>query len=383
MKRSNGMMTRMLSLILVLLLMLSLFACSKQAEEVPEEVPEEPEETVVPEAPEEPEPEPEEEPVEEEEPEPEPEPEKGPFNPLTGEATEEDISASRPIGVMVNNISVAQPQLGLRKADMVYEVLVEAGITRMFAIFQKMEPDNIIGSIRSSRHYYLQLVTAYDAIYVHCGASPQADNELATGKYDHIDGNTGAYGIFYRDQWRRSNLGYEHSLCFTSDSLINCLPETGFRLEHKEDYDVNMAFTEEGELQEGQEAKSVTVTFSGVGKQTIFKYDEEKMVYYPRQFGSDYVDGDTNEKVPFRNVIVMQTEVWGIPGDNKGRVDMTLTGSGKGWYIRDGVCSPVTWTREKSDMPFTFTYEDGTEITYGVGKTYVCIIANSGSFSVE
>ena len=36
-----------------------------------------------------------------------------------------------------------------------------------------------------------------------------------------------------------------------------------------------------------------------------------------------------------------------------------------------------------NETPFTFTYEDGTEITYGVGKTYVCIIANSGSFSVE
>ena len=142
MKRNNATLTRMLSLFLVLLLMLSLFACGKKAEEEPEEAPEEPAETVVPEKQVEPEKEPEEEPEEEEEPEPEPVPDKGLFNPLTGETTEEDISASRPIGVMVNNIWVAQPQLGLRKADMVYEVLVESGITRMFAIFQKMEPEH-------------------------------------------------------------------------------------------------------------------------------------------------------------------------------------------------------------------------------------------------
>ena len=52
-------------------------------------------------------------------------------NPLTGETVSEDISAVRPYAIMINNISVAQPQVGVSNADIIYEVLAEGGITRM------------------------------------------------------------------------------------------------------------------------------------------------------------------------------------------------------------------------------------------------------------
>ena len=74
-----------------------------------------------------------------------------------------------------------------------------------------------------------------------------------------------------------------------------------------------------------------------------------------------------------------------IPGKAGDVVTVRLEsrGSGKAWFIRDGVCTPVTWTRADGNSQFVYTYEDGTEISYGVGKTYVCIIGDSGSFSYE
>ena len=64
-------------------------------------------------------------------PAPEPTPYNGPVNPLTGLPIEEKWVNARPIAVMLNNVKEAQPQLGQSQADIIYEVLVEGGITRM------------------------------------------------------------------------------------------------------------------------------------------------------------------------------------------------------------------------------------------------------------
>ena len=65
------------------------------------------------------------------------EPDKGNLNTLTGIYGTLDDSAvgKRPVAVMINNISTAQPvQTGLNKADVVFECLVEGGISRLMAV---------------------------------------------------------------------------------------------------------------------------------------------------------------------------------------------------------------------------------------------------------
>ncbi|MBR7185494.1 MAG: DUF3048 domain-containing protein, partial [Clostridia bacterium] len=48
-------------------------------------------------------------------------------NPLTGLSTETDLSGQRPVAVMINNIPIACPQVGIAEADVLYECLVEGG----------------------------------------------------------------------------------------------------------------------------------------------------------------------------------------------------------------------------------------------------------------
>ena len=55
---------------------------------------------------------------------------------LTGLWIPEDTAMYRPYAVMINNIKVASPQSGLSAADILYEVLVEYGITRFMAVFE-------------------------------------------------------------------------------------------------------------------------------------------------------------------------------------------------------------------------------------------------------
>ena len=79
----------------------------------------------------------------------------------------------RPIAVMIDNHSGAWPQASLNQADIVYEIVVEGGETRLMAVFKGKNVDKI-GPVRSSRHYFLDYALENDAIYVHYGWSPQA-----------------------------------------------------------------------------------------------------------------------------------------------------------------------------------------------------------------
>ena len=87
-------------------------------------------------------------------------------------------SNTRPYAVMINNIkTVWGYQSGIQDAYMVYEIIVEGGYTRLMALYKDKNLDRI-GSVRSSRHYFLDYALENDAIYVHFGWSPQAQGDI-------------------------------------------------------------------------------------------------------------------------------------------------------------------------------------------------------------
>ena len=59
-------------------------------------------------------------------------------NPLTGVTSLNPYRKNdRPVAIMVNNISIAQPvQTGLNQADVIYETEVEGVITRLLAVYK-------------------------------------------------------------------------------------------------------------------------------------------------------------------------------------------------------------------------------------------------------
>ena len=97
------------------------------------------------------------------------------YHPLTGVGMDEDLSRLRPVAVMINDLKAAQPQLGVSQADIIYEMPAEGGITRMVALFQSLDGVGNLGSIRSTRAYYLELALGHDALLVHAGTVVSAD----------------------------------------------------------------------------------------------------------------------------------------------------------------------------------------------------------------
>ena len=72
------------------------------------------------------------------------------YNELTGEWSK-DYVPHRPVAVMINNLKEALPSSSTKQADIIYECMVEGGITRLMAIYSNYENLEKVGSIRSAR----------------------------------------------------------------------------------------------------------------------------------------------------------------------------------------------------------------------------------------
>lgn len=297
-------------------------------------------------------------------------------NPLTGEVSETDMSTTRPYCVMINNIQVAQPQCSISEADIIYEILVEGSCTRMMAMFTDISDAGAFGSMRSVRPYYVELVRSYDGILVHAGGSEQAYSDIASFGLDNIDGVRGNYAdtVFYRDNSRMS-AGFEHSLFTTAEKITNHVASAKIRTEHAESRDYGFTFAEDAAPADGTAAGSIVVSFDGA-KTTTFTYDETIGAYTAAQFGKTYADGNNGAVPQFENILILAADTAVV--DDYARREIKINTSGTGYFACGGVSIPIQWSHSAGG-DFEYTLADGTPLTFGVGKTYVCFVQTSGS----
>lgn len=307
---------------------------------------------------------------------PEEPPEPAGTNPLTGRPLEPEDETRRPVAVMLNNLKAAQPQLGTSRADIIYEIPAEGGITRMLALYQTLDGVENLGSIRSTRPYYIEVALGHDALLVHAGGSPAAYADIPAWKVDNMDGVHGGSDaeIFWRDKERRKTAGYEHSLLTSGEKIQAYLDEGHFRTEHGAGYQEPLRFREDGTPEGGERAEQVTVKISQY-KTGTFDYDAGAGGYAVGQYGKEYVDGNTGEQVVVTNVLVLETQESVIAGDTEGRLKVRTTGEGEGRFFCGGKTVPIRWSRADRNSPFVYTTEDGAPLELGEGSSYICIIS--------
>ena len=315
-------------------------------------------------------------------PEPTPEPIR---EPLTGLPCDQDVSALRPVAVMLNNLKAALPQQGNSQADIIYEVLAEGGITRMLGVYQHPEKVGLIGSVRSARQYYWELAQGHDAVYIHAGGSPEFYETKSRLGLFTVDGVNGSYayagaGMFWRDRERIPGHRYavEHSL-LTSGEAIAAMLSKEDKTAHAEGYQYEMAFADDGTPAGGQNALTVTVPFSNY-KSGVFRYDAATGLYAVEEYGQPYLDGNDNTQVAATNLIVAQTTCTVVDGSGRIKVDLS---SGSGWFACGGKIVPITWQKGDASQQLRYFNEDGSPLTLGRGKSYVCIIPTNRTVTAE
>lgn len=281
----------------------------------------------------------------------------------------DENSTSRPYAVMINNINVARPlQSGLQDAYIMYEIIVEGGITRYMALFMDQNTERI-GSIRSARHYFIDYALENDAIYVHHGQSPQAQRDFSALGVDRtVVDNT-------KTGWRDKTLkvSSEHTLFTSIEKLNNGIGSK--RTTRNGNLLLNYSVDEIdlSKMENSTKADNISIKYSS-GMTSSYTYDSTNKYYLRSVNGKAHTDYVTKEQYHFKNIITYQVKNFTLnDGENKGRQDIENVGSGTGYYITDGYSVPIKWSKSSRKSQTKYYFENGEELKVNDGNTFIQI----------
>ena len=297
----------------------------------------------------------------------------GDINPLTGQPLPSSLRTQRPIIVCVNNDIAARPHLGLSRADVVYEYLMEGfGITRFGAIFYSQDSD-AIGPVRSARLINFYLGALYDAGLACSGASDRVRFALKNDApfpyldIDLDDPSNNRYSVSIGSDYRTR-------LRTSTPSLRKWLTDLGV-----EEVPSLRGFTFGDVPAGGAPATLVSIPYpTFTGSQVNYRYDPGSGRYLRFLGGEPHLDGNTNQQLAVDNVIiqVVPHEVTDIVEDALGSrsIRLNLFGSGRAIVVRNGLAFEGTWRSEtRGDLPRFFDLS-GNEVPLQPGKSWISIV---------
>lgn len=290
---------------------------------------------------------------------------------LSGLWVSDKLSNTRPYAIQFNNFKKVSNQWGLGQAQIVYECIVEGGITRLLGIFDEVKGDRF-GSIRSARHYFVSIADEYDAIYIHFGRTKYAVAKMAELGIDHMDGQDGIGStVFYRD----NSMSAPHNAFTSLDRILAGIKKKGFVTTHEADYAPHYSFYDQDtELTSTSSVNKITLDFSNYTS-PYFEYNEKDKLYYRFQFGAPHIDFNTKEQLAFKNVIVQFVKEWNIDKNGYQTMDI-VDANGSGYYITNGKMVPITWKKKESTRIMRYYNEAGEELTINPGKTFITLFPN-------
>lgn len=293
-------------------------------------------------------------------------PPEAPRYPLTGLPVDDPARAARPaLIVKIDNAPLARPQFGLGDADIVYEEVVEGGITRFLAVFQSKGSD-LVGPVRSVRPIDPAIVTPLGGLFAYSGGAPKFQKMIRDAPVQVV-GFDEASDAYHRERSRRA----PHNLFSTTERLWS---------KASADVDAPPPVLEFLKL-DGSEAfggpnARPAVGFSVVlGERTSagWDWDAGAKVYRRTTNGTPHVDPQ-GAQLGFQNV-VLQLVDYRYTGDvdaGGNRVpEADIVGSGRAFFLSQGTLVPGRWAKASAEAATVFTNELGGPMKLTPGRTWV------------
>ena len=286
----------------------------------------------------------------------------GPLAPLTGVPDQSGATASRPsIAVKIDNAPEARPQSGLDVADVVYEEVVEGGVTRLIAIFHSAAPP-VAGPVRSVRPMDPDILSAYHGLVAYSGGIPAFVSMLRSAPVQdvNVDVATDAYSW---DNARRA----PHNEYVSPERLWpkakgdNAAPPQAM-----------FDFRAPGEPFGDADAPHVSIRYSPRASAT-YDWDATSGSWERGENGTPHVTTSGAQIAP-QNVVIqfVTTRTLGYK-DQSGTnvVESNVVGSGEAWILSNGRVTKGKWSKASSTAATRYTDAAGNPVKLTTGRTWV------------
>ncbi len=289
-----------------------------------------------------------------------------------------------PVAVSIDNQYEAWPNYGLSQAKLVYETLVEGGVTRFLAFFTPDTEDDLklsvekIGPVRSVRPYLVTIAKEYNALLAHAGGSPQAlklIKEIALPNLEEI----AWWGPDYF--WRVYSRQAPHNLFTSSKKLSQALID--WELSKNKPTYRPWLFSSQRQLTNYPLVKKIKIFFSDNPLYNVnYTYSTTTKTYFRRQGKQKHIDALTNQQIETKNVVIQ----W-IPKekilDNKGRLKLNLIGTGRALIFINGKEIKGKWEKHNIETRTIFYDSNNNEIEFKPGNIWVEIVPVDKEVKVE
>jgi hypothetical protein len=345
-------------------------------------------------------------------------------NPLNGKMFSQEeanvFKDRKPIAVMVNNYEIARPSAGLSKADIIYEAVAEAGITRLMPIFYSQIPEKA-SSIRSARYYFAQLAAPYNPHYIHWGAAHvpacqkadpksssycppvggKVETDPSVDAYDQIvklglpnlDGGNyscdAASCAFGRDPQKLGKVPLEHT-AFVRLPLVYTLAkdirpqDTWHKFimpDHIWKFKDEVALSDRGSI-----GLTNPITYKYWDTQPAFDvkwiYDKDKNEYIRWQGGVKQTDAIDGSEIRAKVVIIRFT-VQRKVNDKKAHLFHDIVGANKALIFQDGKVIEGTWSRMNIENIDVYKDSLGNEVEFNRGQIWVQLVPTENKVLYE
>ncbi|MGE5672622.1 MAG: DUF3048 domain-containing protein [Mycobacterium leprae] len=272
------------------------------------------------------------------------------------------------IGVMIENQEEARPQAGLEKADIVYELEAEGGITRFLALYYQNKVDKL-GPVRSARMGFYDISMGYGIPYAHSGGNNDVLAELKKPSKQLLDvEEISGYGptVF----WRSTDRKAPHNLYTSTDRVLARAKSVGFAVKPLAN------FPEGPAAGTGKPVQRIAFTWGPRTQDVVWQWNGKR--YDRSQSGGPHMT-ESGTRIQTDNLVVLftrfswdQSSQWG-----EGQYNVSIVGSGSGYFYRDGNAYAIHWAKKSRQEPYLFTLADGTPLSFAAGQTWVEVLKSA------
>ena len=284
------------------------------------------------------------------------------YNPLTGLASESDLSFARPVAICIGSTAGALSDFGLRDAEMVIEAPVENGETRLTLITATYAGAKQLGAVGITRPYLQAFGSFFGAVSVCAGTDDRLQSTGAT-VFPSIDyARDGLSTVFFKTEEHGDRL-------FTSGTrLIGALEnfeKIGATLPYQ------LVPYAESVTYSGGQANGVVIPYSGAYV-TQFSYDNAKQMYICTQNAAMRSE-NAEQTLSFKNLLLFTCESSVHHKVTGTEFELNTQSGGSGYYVTNGSYTEIQWTTDETGK-LLITDSQGDLLTVNRGNTYIGLV---------
>jgi len=287
--------------------------------------------------------------------------------PLSGRPIEAGTALNPSIAAKIDNHPAARPQVGLDTTDIVFEELVEGGLTRYVGIWQSTIPAEL-GPVRSIRPMDPDIVSAFGGIIAYSGGQPRFVQLMkAAPVYNAIHGQRDTADTFYRTTTKRA----PHNVLVKASVVVG---------QHKnipapvQQFGYSLDTPSSTAAKDGVPSARITLKF-GAASTPAWTWDETSGSWLRFQTGGKADTAASGTQLSATNVVVVRVAV-----DNSLGVPKTqLIGKGEAWVSTGGATVHASWSKRTATGRIRLVDANGAAIRLAPGNTWIELVPSTGT----